>query len=451
MIRNPLGAYVAFAFGALCVSLPAAPPPPGYTGSCTTSDCHNNYLKRRSVHGPVAQGACDACHEQADDGRHAYTLTAEGAELCLDCHDEDDFPGSVRHTPFEQGECSVCHDPHASDGPTLLQADTIGELCAECHDEVTDEPSHLHGPVAAGECTSCHNPHATEHPSLLFAEAKDICAKCHVDLLARIAKGTFVHEPVREDCLVCHNPHGGETRMVLNSTVPELCVDCHDEVGEAIEDATVPHQAVTIGRTCLNCHDPHASGFDHGLRLASMDVCLGCHNEPLGKGKRTLANIQSELEKGSRHHGPIGQKDCTACHMPHGGEHFRLLIGEYPVRFYAPFDEDRYALCFDCHDVELLEDEETDEATGFRNGERNLHFLHVNRAIKGRTCRACHEPHAGTKSKMIADSVPFGDWDIPINFVQTETGGSCAPGCHRSYGYDRDLRVQNFKIAQAEP
>jgi hypothetical protein len=27
---------------------------------------------------------------------------------------------------------------------------------------------------------------------------------------------------------------------------------------------------------------------------------------------------------------------------------------------------------------------------------------------------------------------------MPINYKQTETGGSCAPGCHGTLGYDRD-------------
>lgn len=434
-----------------CALAVAAPPPAGYTGSCTTSECHGGFAKRKSIHAPVAQGTCDACHEETDKGGHTFTLSSETSELCADCHDEEEFPGGVQHAPFSSGECTACHDPHAGDGPKLLMVENIGEMCADCHDEVTEDFDHLHGPVDAGECTSCHNPHAAEHPKLLFAKPDKLCLSCHKDMAQRISQGKFVHEPVRGECLACHGAHGGETRMILNTAGPQLCMDCHEEVEEAIEDAEVPHKAVSMDRACLNCHDPHASAFDHGLIQDSLTLCVGCHNQRLGEGDQSIADIGEQLAKRPNHHGPIADKDCVACHTPHGGANFRLLTEAYPKRFYAPFAEESYAICFSCHEVELLEDKETEEATGFRNGERNLHFLHVNRAIKGRTCRACHETHAGTKSKMIADSVPFGTWRIPINFEQTESGGSCAPGCHRAYRYDRERRVKNFAAAVVEP
>ena len=70
--------------------------------------------------------------------------------------------------------------------------------------------------------------------------------------------------------------------------------------------------------------------------------------------------------------------------------------------------------------------------TGFRNGDENIHFRHVNKVDKGRTCRACHEVHASKRPAHIREAVPFGSggWLLDINFEQTEDGGSCAPGCH---------------------
>lgn len=445
-------AYVwAVSLLATCPLAAVPPPPAGYTGSCTASECHGEFAKRQSVHAPVAQGACDSCHEATNAGEHTFALTTEEAELCLDCHDEDDFPGSLQHAPFSRGECTACHDPHGGDGPHLLMVESVAEVCADCHDEVLDDLKHLHGPVDAGECTSCHNPHAADHPKLLFAETDKLCLKCHEDMAKRISQGVFVHEPVRGECTTCHGAHGGENRMFLVTAGSQLCFDCHEEIEETIEDAEVPHKAVTTDRACMNCHNPHASGFDHGLIKETMSLCTGCHNKRLGEGEGSTSNIALQLAERPRHHGPIEQKDCVACHEPHGGANFRLLSEAYPKRFYTPFKEESYAICFSCHEVELLEDEETDEATGFRNGERNLHFLHVNRPYKGRTCRACHEPHAGRKAKMIAESVRFGAWMLPINFEQSETGGSCAPGCHRAYSYDRRKPVENFTATIAEP
>jgi hypothetical protein len=77
--------------------------------------------------------------------------------------------------------------------------------------------------------------------------------------------------------------------------------------------------------------------------------------------------------------------------------------------------------------------------------------VHVNRDKKGRTCRACHETHASSKAKHIRESVPFGSggWMLPIKFEKLESGGSCSPGCHTPYSYDRDNPIQYGAPAQA--
>jgi predicted CXXCH cytochrome family protein len=143
------------------------------------------------------------------------------------------------------------------------------------------------------------------------------------------------------------------------------------------------------------------------------------------------------LEENTDHHGPIKQKDCSGCHDPHGSENFRILRNPYPPTFYKPFAVENYNLCFGCHEKSLVLDPETTRLTNFRNGGTNLHFTHVNKAVKGRTCRACHETHASNFPKHIREAVPFGAWELPVNFQKTETGGSCTPGCHKVKKYDR--------------
>ena len=95
-------------------------------------------------------------------------------------------------------------------------------------------------------------------------------------------------------------------------------------------------------------------------------------------------------------------------------------------------------MCFGCHNKEVATKEFTETLTDFRNGKLNLHFLHVNRE-KGRSCKACHEVHAGSQEKHIAKDVPYGksNWMLPINYTKTETGGSCVVGCHKVKPYDR--------------
>ncbi len=83
-------------------------------------------------------------------------------------------------------------------------------------------------------------------------------------------------------------------------------------------------------------------------------------------------------------------------------------------------------MCFESHDSELLEDAEPDEYTHFRNGERNLDYLHANKESKGRSCRICHLPHGSDQHRLIRSKVPFGKWKLNIRYVPTETGRYCA-------------------------
>ena len=56
-------------------------------------------------------------------------------------------------------------------------------------------------------------------------------------------------------------------------------------------------------------------------------------------------------------------------------------------------------------------------------------------------CARLHpEVHASTHARHIRDTVPYGNWAMPIGFEKTENGGSCTPGCHQQLGYDRTKR-----------
>ena len=67
----------------------------------------------------------------------------------------------------------------------------------------------------------------------------------------------------------------------------------------------------------------------------------------------------------------------------------------------------------------------------------------ITEPANGRSCRACHTTHAATGPGQLRATVDYGRWSIPIEFEQTDTGGSCAAGCHRARKYDRDDPVPN--------
>jgi predicted CXXCH cytochrome family protein len=225
---------------------------------------------------------------------------------------------------------------------------------------------------------------------------------------------------------------------MLLSESPSLCLDCHQDQKEKTVAASVKHGALETDKACLNCHDAHVSNIEKNLTMEPMDLCISCHNKEYNKdGDQDVTNMEKLLAENTYHRGPIKEKDCSGCHNPHGSDNFRILRSPYPPTFYMPFAEDNYGLCFSCHEETIVLKPFTTQLTNFRNGKENLHFTHVNKPDKGRTCRACHETHGSNYPKHIRESVPFGSWDLPIEFQKTETGGSCTTGCHQEKRYDR--------------
>jgi predicted CXXCH cytochrome family protein len=223
-----------------------------------------------------------------------------------------------------------------------------------------------------------------------------------------------------------------------------------------VSTAKVKHDALTMNANCANCHNPHGSKVEHLLTALPYDLCINCHGKDGVKDQdgKLLTNMKKLLAENPEAHGPVGAKDCSACHTPHGGDNFRLLTQEYPAQFYSGYDPKLYALCLDCHEDTVIKEAKTTTLTKFRNGDDNLHFVHVNKAERGRTCRACHEVHASKQKHQIRDAVPYGSkgWMLKVNFTQTPTGGSCAKTCHEMRGYTNTVAaVSAPKLPGTEP
>lgn len=297
----------------------------------------------------------------------------------------------------------------------------------------------VHGPYAAGDCGLCHERDNPKDPGKLSRPANETCLECHDDF-QDIMKRPYAHEAARRDCTVCHNPHNSKKTKLLHDDLSPLCTSCHGDMTEVVGKARVKHKALTEGAQCGNCHNPHASSVEHLLTQLPFDLCVSCHSRDglVDEKGRKLTNFKRWLDENPVWHAPVAAKDCSACHKPHGGKHFRLLEAQYPAEFYATYDADNYAICFACHNPENFGASQTTTLTKFRDGSRNLHYLHVNKVDRGRTCRACHEVHAAKQDHHIRDGVPYGTkgWVLKINYVKTSKGGSCEKTCHTKKDYD---------------
>jgi predicted CXXCH cytochrome family protein len=296
------------------------------------------------------------------------------------------------HAPFESGQCGVCHQNNDPQKPGPIRHATVNDQCFECHDDVRDIMSRKYKHVAAKEaCTNCHNPHNANQPALLAADGVEVCTSCHAGIRRQLAKGKVQHGAVNKDkkCANCHNPHASHVERLLIALPFDLCVSCHSKDGMKASDGT------------------------------------------------PMTNFKRYLDENKIWHDPIRAKDCSACHRTHAGDNYRLLTAAFPSAFYAEYDRKAYALCYSCHNDRVVSVKETTTLTGFRDGSKNLHFVHVNRE-RGRTCRACHEVHASKQEHHIRESVPYGPkgWMLKVGYTKLPTGGTCVKTCHDTRTYN---------------
>jgi len=413
---------------------------------CVTSECHTTVKDYAFLHGPLYANACDGCHTLTSAEEHTFELFRPKEELCNFCHTLDLGDAEYLHEPLTKGDCLSCHNPHGSADPALLVGDSYADMCQNCHEEQWEALQSVHGPVAAGACGACHEAHGSRYPKLLEQQGSKLCLQCHISTAKTIDAAHFVHGPIEDDCRVCHDPHASTHDLLLNEDPVELCESCHENIRMKVDSATTKHAAVTTERACLNCHTAHASDYPRMLKANPKTLCFECHDkEIMAEDGSILPNMKALIESGMTLHGPTAQDSCVVCHEIHGGGHERLLIKEFPSNLYYPFSQDVYSLCFSCHDRNLVLEPETTVVTNFRNGESNLHYIHVKKEKRGRSCSICHDTHAGDRTHQIRESVVYGpgNWHLKIGFVATPTGGSCASGCHAAYAYDRVTPVKN--------
>lgn len=348
--------------------------------------------------------------------------------------------------------------PSASAQAARVKPTVITEDCTSgnCHGSLVNRKV-VHAPVAQKKCLDCHKyEDAAQHRFTHLAAADQgvaLCTSCHRQLIPIPGEARSMHGPAQANCMTCHDPHGSELKNELKQPQPDLCFSCHKGLKDSLASSPVVHGAMSQDGSCTNCHNPHLSKLPKLAKELQPQQCLNCHDRPLqAAGGRTLTNMAALLKDNPEHHGPIRLGACTACHEPHAGNQANLLSAAYPPEFYATFQVDLYKLCFTCHLPDLATVSQPTAPTGFTDGKKNLHWLHVNQE-KGRTCRACHEVHASRQPFHIRESVPFGTggWSVTIKYTQTPTGGSCSPGCHVERSYDHGNRPRTIPVSALTP
>ncbi len=233
-----------------------------------------------------------------------------------------------------------------------------------------------------------------------------------------------------------------------------VCTSCHTGIKRQLARGKVRHGAVLKDKKCVNCHNPHATNIERLLIALPFDLCMQCHSKDglVANDGKVLTNFKKWLDSNRDWHDPVKAKDCSACHRTHAADRFRLLVSEYPSAFYAPYDRKTYALCYACHNERVVTEPETTTLTAFRDGSKNLHYVHVNKE-RGRSCRACHEVHASKQDHHVRDGVPYGQkgWVLKIGYKKLSTGGQCTKTCHDSRTYNNKTLTSAAPAATPPP
>ncbi len=396
--------------------------------------CHDGVaeeMKLRRKH-TAAKENCFNCHDPHSN-KQSYLLPDTLPNLCFKCHDNLQA-GENPHQSKLNNDCKKCHAVHASKNKMLLTQKKAVTLCNECHQLEIPESNTVHNPVSSGRCNKCHDPHKNEFGSFLKNDMPNLCYRCHEGVEASMGM-VNLHQPAKEDCFKCHKPHDNTQSYLLPDTIPNLCYSCHQDFQQNVQKATRVHKVLNDSKSCGNCHSPHGSPEKGFLKKKEKEVCLDCHDRVYMSDDRTIMNIKKVIENAKSVHGPINF-GCSSCHNPHYSERMDLLVNNFPVGAYAPVTKENFALCFDCHTSEIIEQEYSKTATNFRDGDKNLHFVHTN-GNRGRNCTTCHDIHAAANKHLISEKVPYGKWEMPMNYKSNENGGSCFPGCHQEEKYDR--------------
>ncbi len=261
-------------------------------GTCRT--CHADYYKLAAnewMHGPVAAGMCNFCH-QAHKAQYPHLLKRPERELCFSCHEEKPTLAAPYHQGIRQWACAKCHDPHLA-GNTLLIVDAgtyqrrrrsmpfVGMAhtewtraqCQNCHQ--SERSFGLIGDVE-GKCVSCHGgpavattaPASRPVATRPAAPAPSGGERAIEPLVPKPGSpriqpppGLKLHKPVAEGkCTACHTAHKSPLPSLVRPQAQKLCDGCHP-----LNKLSEKHPKLSAAE-CLTCHKGHYSQRPHLLR-----------------------------------------------------------------------------------------------------------------------------------------------------------------------------------------
>ncbi|MBW2541015.1 MAG: hypothetical protein JRF15_02910 [Deltaproteobacteria bacterium] len=394
------------------------------------------------------------------------------------------LPNEILLDANDEMQCTSCHDPHASSYPKFLaMSNAYSELCTACHDKQGWEQS-AHSTSPAGWNGSGTNPWPYSSETSVAANG---CANCHTAHGAGIAESLLVFPREEDNCFSCHDGSTADTN-VLAEFRKSFRHPVESSFGSHV--ATEAPFAMPRHVECQDCHNPHAafqgeaaapdipaslsgvsgvgaSGTPVEIARYEYEVCFRCHADgpdvpsPYIERQILEPNIRLKMDiRNPSYHPVVAQGQnvdvpsliyplretsmiyCSDCHSgsagsaqfgirgPHGSDWPFLLEQPYSVADGTIESYQAYALCYKCHDRNLL----------LSDGPTGIHNKHV--VEEDTTCSVCHDPHgisatqgnATNNSHLINFDISIVDRDPNTGMLMFEDMGSnhgqCYLSCH---------------------
>jgi predicted CXXCH cytochrome family protein len=353
-------------------------------------------------------------------------------------------------------ECTACHDAHLDlVGKFLAMYNDDSELCETCHIPSGWADSSHGNPDVDVKCESCHTAHAAGHPQNLLRSSiingEDACLlNCHnsssagADVATAFGRSsahpldaaTGVHDPTEDplsadyhvECADCHNGHVVNSAAASTSFIGGRLggVNGVDAAGSLVDNPTNEYEI------CYKCHSSNifitetaiTRQFNERDERERFDAGNPSYHPVTALGKiLNVPSLRSEYSESSRIY-------CSDCHNSnsgavgvHGSIYEPILVNQYLTTYPMPYVEGNYALCWRCHDPNIL----------LAGG--TFHLGHV--STHQVPCAACHDPHGvpvsrGATATTGAHLINFAVDIVGPTMIHDSGEGSCAVSCHNS-------------------
>ena len=205
------------------------------------------------------------------------------------------------------------------------------------------------------------------------------------------------------DCKTCHEKAVTAFQRTQHGRLAQSCASCHGDVTEHLKSNLEKGEpgpivsfkkvsATDVDTTCLACHDKgRQANWAGGMHERRGVSCVSCHSIHDFRSERAQLKTPQDAET------------CGACHTQIRAKQMR--VSHHPVREGA-------IACASCHDPhdgtkpKMVAAESVNEQCLKCHTEKRGPFLWEHAPVR-ENCLNCHDPHGSNHEKLLVAKQPF--------------------------------------------